>query len=539
MQPKVGERGGMSNEVNEGQEQAKFINPVFIVSLIICLIIAVWAVVFNENFAVVSGAVLNFLEEKFGWLYLLSVLAFVFFSIAIAVSKYGKIRLGDDDSRPEYNTLTWFAMLFGCGMGIGLMFWSVSEPICHMAAPMAGIEAGTDTAAMFAMRSTYMDWGFHAWAIFAVMGLGLAYTSFRLKKPQLVSYVLEPLIGEKNTKGALGKIVDILAVFATVAGIVTSLGLGAMQIAAGLNHMFGVPSGIATGIIIIAIISVIYIGTAVAGIDKGIATVGNINLTLAVILLVLCFILGPTIDQLNNLVGGVGAYFQNFMQDSLLITAYGDNSWSLGWRVFYWAWWISWAPFVGMFVARISKGRTIREFIAGVLLVPSVVSIVWCAVLGSMGLSLFYNGTFTFEQLTAVSATPEVGLFVTFGEYPLGFLISIIAVILICTFFITSANSGTFALSMLTSEGVQNPPKSKMLFWGVIQSITAVGMLLAGGLKPLQTMSVASAFPFIFVMLAVMFAIPIALSREKAFKKDEGDDAVPAEETLPEPAAEG
>ena len=519
----------MEEKVKEGQGQMRFWNPVFIISLIICIVIAVWAVVFNENFSVVSSAVLDFLETQFGWLYLLSVLAFVFFSIAIAASKYGKIRLGDDDSRPEYSTISWFAMLFGCGMGIGLMFWSVSEPICHMAAPMAGIEAGTDTAAMFAMRSTYMDWGFHAWAIFAVMGLGLAYTTFRLKKPQLVSMVLEPLIGEKNAKGWLGQLVDILAVFATVAGIVTSLGLGAMQIAAGLNHMFGIPNEIMTPIIIIAIISVIYIGTAVAGIDKGIATVGNINLTLAVILLVLCFILGPTIDQLNNLVGGIGAYFQNFMQDSLLITAYGDNTWSLGWRVFYWAWWISWAPFVGMFVARISKGRTIREFIAGVLLVPSVVSIVWCAVLGSMGLSLFYDGTLSFDQLVAISATPEVGLFETFSHYPLGMVISIIAVVLVCTFFITSANSGTFALSMLSSEGVQNPPKSKMLFWGIVQSITAVGMLLAGGLKPLQTMSVASAFPFIFVMLAVMVAVPIALSKEKVGKTDEAEAPALAE----------
>ena len=511
---------GMEEKEKEGVG-TKFWNPVFIISLVLCLIIAGWAVIFNENFSVVSSAVLDFLEVNFGWLYLLSVLAFVIFCIAIAVSKYGKIKLGDDDSEPEYKTITWFAMLFGCGMGIGLMFWSVSEPICHMAAPMAGIEAGTDTAAMFAMRSTFMDWGFHAWAIFCVMGLALAYTGFRLKKPQLVSYTLEPLIGEKNTKGALGQLVDILAIFATVAGIVTSLGLGAMQISAGLEKMFGIPSGIVTAIIVIAVISVVYIGTAVAGIDKGIATVGNINLILAVTLLVLCFILGPTVDQLNNLVGGMGAYFQNFMQDSLLLTAYGDNSWSLGWRVFYWAWWIAWAPFVGMFIARISRGRTIRQFIAGVMLVPSVASIVWCAVLGSMGLSLFYDGTLTFEQLTAISAAPEVGLFETFSHYPLGIVISIIAIVLICTFFITSANSGTFALSMLSSEGAENPPKTKMLFWGIVQSVTAVGMLLAGGLKPLQTMSIASAFPFIFVMLAVMVAFPLALKQEKVGNADE------------------
>ena len=509
-------------------KQPKFWNPVFIISLIICVAIALWAVVFNANFSVVSGAVLNFLEVRFGWLYLLSVLAFVIFCIAIAASKYGRIRLGPDDSKPEYSTISWFAMLFGCGMGIGLMFWSVSEPISHMAAPMVGIEAGSTEAAMFAMRSTFMDWGFHAWAIFCVLGLGLAYTCFRMGKPQLVSSVLEPLIGEKLTHGWLGKLVDILAIFATVAGIVTSLGLGTMQIAAGLNHMFGIPNNLGAMIVIVAIISFVYIGTAVAGIEKGIATVGNINLILAVTLLVLCFILGPTQDQLNNLVGGLGSYIQNFMQDSLLLTAYDDNGWVFGWRVFYWAWWIAWAPFVGMFIARISKGRTIREFIAGVLLVPSVVSIVWCAILGSMGLSLFYNGTITMDQLVEISAAPEIGLFVTFSHYPLGIVISIIAVFLLCTFFITSANSGTFALSMLSSEGVQNPPRSKMLFWGLVQSVTAVGMLIAGGLKPLQTMSVASAFPFIFVMLAVMFAIPKALAADKVPPKKDDIEAAEA-----------
>lgn len=494
--------------------KSKFWNPVFSISLALCAGIAVWAVGFNQSFSRASNWVLAFLEVRFGWLYLLSVLAFVVFCVAIAISKYGKIKLGPDDSKPEYSTVSWFAMLFGCGMGIGLMFWSISEPLCHLVAPMAGIDPGTSEAAMFAMRSTFMDWGFHAWAIFCVLGLGLAFVSFRLGKPQLVSSVLEPLIGEKLTKGWLGKLVDILAVFATVAGIVTSLGLGTMQIGAGLNYLFGIPNTLGVLITIVAIISVIYIGTAVIGIDKGISTVGNVNLVLAVLLLAFCFVLGPTQDQLNNLVGGVGEYFQEFIRDSLLLIGYGDNGWVFNWRVFYWAWWIAWAPFVGMFIARISRGRTVREFIGGVLLVPSIVSIIWCAIFGSMGMSLYFDGGLSLGQLAEIAATPEVGLFVTFGHYPLGIVISIIAIFLLCTFFVTSANSGTFALAMLTAEGDQNPPRSKMLFWGFLQSVTAVGMLIAGGLKPLQTMSVASAFPFIFVMLAVMVAIPIAMRKE-------------------------
>ncbi|MBQ9069616.1 MAG: BCCT family transporter [Eggerthellaceae bacterium] len=517
----------MADNSSQGS-QSKFWNPVFIISLAISLAITLWAVVFNENFSMISNEILNFLEVNFGWLYLLSVLAFVFFSIAIAASKYGKVKLGPDDSKPEYSTISWFAMLFGCGMGIGLIFWGLSEPICHFAAPMAGIDPGTDAAAMFAMRSTFMDWGFHAWAIFCVMGLGLAYVGFRKNKPQLVSSVLEPLIGEKNAKGWLGKLVDILAIFATVCGIVTSLGLGTMQISAGLEHMTGgaIPNTLVTMIIIVVVISVVYIGTAVIGIDKGIQTVGNINLVLAVALVVLCFILGPSVDQLNNLVGGMGAYFQNFFQDSLLLSAYGDNGWSLGWRVFYWAWWIAWAPFVGMFIARISRGRTIREFVAGVMLVPSIVAIIWCAVLGSMGLSLWSNGVFSLEKLTELSATPEVALFETFAQYPLGIIISIIAIVLVCTFFITSANSGTFALSMLSSNGDQNPSKTKMMFWGLVQSALAIGMLMAGGLKPLQTMSVGSAFPFMFVLIAVMFAIPKALASEGAQKGADADNIV-------------
>ncbi|MBO4364703.1 MAG: BCCT family transporter [Eggerthellaceae bacterium] len=508
--------------MNEGK--TRFWNPVFIISLVVSLAIVVWAVGFNDNFSVASNWILNFLEVRFGWLYLLSVMAILIFGFAVAFSKYGNIKLGPDDSEPEYSTITWFGMLFGCAMGIGLIFWGLSEPICHFAAENipGGIEPGTDAAAMFAFRSTFMDWTFHPFAIYCVMGMGIGYMSFRKGKPQLISSVLEPLVGEKLTKGWLGKLVDILAIFATMCGIVTSLGLGTMQIGAGLSHLTGgvIPNTLATLIIIVAVISVIYIGTAAIGIDKGIATVGNINLVLASALVILCFILGPTTDQLNNLIGGVGAYFQNFFQDSLLLNTYGDNSWTYGWRIFYWAWWIAWAPFVGTFIARISRGRTIREFVIGAMVVPPLVAFIWVSVLGSMPITLFFNGTFSMDQLVTLSGTPEVALFITFSHYPLGIVISLIALVLIITFFVTSANSGTFALSMLSSEGDLNPPRTKMIFWGLIQSLLAIGMLMAGGLKPLQTMSVASAFPFMFVLIAVMFAIP------KALKTDRGPEEI-------------
>ena len=304
-------------------------NIVFYVSLAICAVIAVWAVAFNEGFSSVSNAVLAFLTNNFAWLYLIANLSFVIFGLFIGLGKYGNIRLGPDDSRPEYKTLSWFGMLFGCGMGVGLVFWGISEPISHFVSPAAGIEPGTADAAAFAMRASYMHWGVHAWGCYVIIGLAIAYFQFRKNRPGMISCALEPLIGEKGAQGWLGKLVDILAVFATVAGVVTSLGLGVMQINSGMNTLFGLPSNLVVQIIIIVIISVIYIGTAVAGIEKGIKVIGDINLYLVFIVMIACFLVGPKVDILNNIVGGVGGYINNFFSDSLMISGYGDNSWHL------------------------------------------------------------------------------------------------------------------------------------------------------------------------------------------------------------------
>lgn len=499
-------------------------NPVFTIALLLCALIAVWAVAFNDSFTVFSNAVFTFFTVDFGWLYMLGMLAFVVFALFLAFSKYGSIKLGADDSKPEYSTVSWFAMLFGCGMGVGLVFWGISEPISHYIAPAAGIEPGTAEAAQFAFKSSFMHWGIHPWANYSIIGLALAYFQFRKGKPGLISTTLEPLIGEKGATGWLGKLVDILAVFATVAGVVTSLGLGVMQINSGMNYLFGLPSSLVVQIVIIGIISVIYIGTAVSGIEKGIKMISDLNLYIAIGLMLVCFIVGPKLDTLNNLVGGLGDYLQYFVHDSLSIIAYGDNSWVLAWRIFYWAWWIAWAPFVGVFIARISKGRTIREFVGGVVLVPALASIIWFSIFGSMGISLGAKGLLSAEQLSAIASTPETGLFVVMQKYPIGTVLSIIAIVLLCTFFITSANSGTFVLSMLSSKGNLNPPKSKMLIWGIVQSVMAVGMLLAGGLKPLQTISIAAAFPFIFIMFAVMISLVLALHKDAGKKKQSIDE---------------
>lgn len=502
------------------KKDSKSAKIVFGISMTLITVMAIWSVVLNESFAKMSDAAFHFLTTDFGWLYLLAMIIFLVFVVYVAFGKYGSIRLGADDSKPEYSNMTWFGLLFGCGMGVGLVFWGVAEPLTHYLHPM-GMEGGTAEAADFAMKSFFMHWGILPWANYAVIGLALAYFMFRKNKRGLISSLLEPLIGEKLARGWLGKMVDILAVFATVAGVVTSLGLGTLQINAGANQMFGIPQNLTVQIIIIAVVSLVYISSAISGIDKGIKKISDTNLYVAIGLMVVAFLVGPKVEILNSFVNGLGEYIGNFIPDALAINTYGDNSWYGSWRLFYWAWFIAWAPFVGVFIARISKGRTIREFILGVVLVPTCASCVWGAIFGSLGISLGQKGILSAEALEAVAASPETGLFVVLGEYPLGFLLSIVAIVSLCAFFVTSANSGVYVLSMLTSDGDQNPPDSKKIIWGAVQSVMAVGLLMAGGLKPLQTISLAAAFPFIFIMIATCVSFLKSVRQEKRNPKHE------------------
>ena len=497
-----------------GEKKGK--NTVFYVSLIIVGIIAVWSVAFNDSFTVVANAAFKVLTTDFGWLYLISMIIFFGFIVYFAFGKYGKIRLGSDDSRPEYSNITWFGLLFGCGMGVGLVFWGVAEPLTYYLNPTDGIEAASQASANFAFENFFMHWGILPWANYAVIGLALAYFMFRKNKKGLLSVMLEPLIGEKLANGWLGKVVDILGVFATVAGVVTSLGLGTLQINAGFNYLFGVPINLVVEIIIIIIVSFLYIGSAVSGLDKGIKIISDTNLYVAIGLLAVCFIVGPKVETLNAFVNGMGQYIGNFIPTALKINSYSDNSWFGSWRLFYWAWFIAWAPFVGVFVARISKGRTIREFVLGVVLVPTIASCIWGAVFGNLGINLGEKGLMAIEKLQEAVATPEVGLFVVLGQYPLGFILSLVALVSLCAFFVTSANSGVYVLSMLSTDGAINPPNGRKILWGVIQSVMAIGLLMAGGLKPLQTISLVAAFLLIFAMLGTIAAFIKVLKEEKA-----------------------
>lgn len=478
-------------------------NGVFIISLVITAILVILGLVIPTQFASGMDAAFAFLTDKFSWLYLISMFIFVVFSLAIAFSKYGKIKLGDDDSKPEHSTISWFAMLFGAGMGIGLVFWGAAEPLNHY------VSFGmTEEAANLAMRKSFMHWGFHPWAGYAVVGMALAYFQFRRKAPGLISSIFLPLLGEKGVKGSIGKLIDIFAIFATVAGVATSLGQGALQINAGLDHMFGVPQTLTVCVIIVAIITVVYTWTAVSGIDKGIKLLSDVNMVLAVALMLGALLVGPILLDVNIFTNSLGSYINNFVADSFGINAFGDNSWLSAWTIFYWAWWIAWGPFVGTFIARISKGRTIREFVLGVICAPSLVSMIWFAIFGGLGL----NTNDTVIQ-KAIEKT-ETALFIVLNEYPFGFLLSIIAVCLLVTFFATSANSATFVLSMFSAEGDLNPSASKKMLWGVIQAVLALVLLMTGGLKALQTCSVVAAFPFAIIMLLCCVCLVKALKQD-------------------------
>lgn len=484
---------------------------VFYISLVVVLGIALWGIIAPESFGVKANGVFDYLTTSFGWLYLITMFSFIIFSVYLASSKFGKIKLGPDDSKPEYSYVSWFAMLFSAGMGIGLVFWGIAEPLNHFMSS-AGGEPGSAMAADFAMKKSFFHWGLHPWAGYSVIALALAYMQFRKNKPGLISSIFIPLLGDKMVSGFVGKFIDVLAIFATVAGVATSLGLGTLQINSGLNYLFGVPINTFTNIIIIAVVTVLFMISAVSGLDKGIKILSNCNLGLAGLLMILGLIIGPTLMIINALTNGVGMYVGDLIKDSFNVEAFGDNSFVKGWTVFYWAWWIAWAPFVGVFIARISRGRTIKEFVTGVLLVPALGSFVWFAIFGTMGINL---GT---EVAAEAIKTTETAFFVVMGHYPLGSIISFVAIILLCTFFVTSADSATFVLGMMSQNGNLNPDTKRKVIWGIIQSLLALALMLAGGLKVLQIGSIVAAFPFLFVMIFAMFSFHKALKDDDMFK---------------------
>lgn len=498
--------------------EKKKVSKTFIISLIVCGILVVWGLAFPKSFESVANAANRFITTNFGWWYALIMTAFVVFIIWLGFfSKWKNVKLGPDDAKPEYSLITWFAMLFSAGMGIGLVFWGVAEPLNFWVNPIGGIEPGSAAASTFAMRKAFLHWGLHPWANYSVLALALAYMAFRKGKPSLVSSIFIPILGEERVKGPIGMTIDVLAIFATVAGVATSLGLGAYQINSGLNKLFGVPENNTVLIIIIVIVTAMFMASAISGLDKGIAFLSNTNVVLCCVVALACLLIGPTKDIFNTLIEGIGTYVQNFAGDTLAMGAHGDSAWYGSWTIFYWGWWIAWAPFSGIFIARISKGRTIKEFCAGVMLVPALASFIWFSVFGTLGMST------GLEVAKEAIQNTSTALFVVLDHFPFGAVISMVVVVLLCTFFVTSADSATFVLGMLSSRGNLNPSTKIKVVWGLIQSLTALALMLftTNGLNMLQTMSIVGAFPFSVVMLGIMMATVKALKQELVGKHKE------------------
>lgn len=496
----------------------KKVTRVFYISAIIALLFIIWGIIPkdilpNGNLDNVTSIIQGFLVDKFGWFYLLSATAFLGFAIYLIFSKYGNIKLGRPGDKPEYSYLTWFAMLFSAGMGIGLVFWGAAEPISHFHNPPFG-EAETNDAAKAAMQYSFFHWGFHPWAIYATIALALAYFKFRKQAPGVVSAILEPLFGDR-IKGGWGTAVDFIVVFATIFGVSTSLGLGAIQISGGLSFVTGIESTITLQLIIIAIVTVLYMTSAMTGLNRGIKYLSNANLMLALLLMLFVLFLGPTNFIMNFFTTTLGSYLQNLPSMSLRMTPFNEENaeWINGWTIFYWAWWIAWAPFVGTFIARVSRGRTIREFVLGVLLVPTIFGALWFSVFGGSAIHLEADAGANIMQYIE-SGGEQLALFAVLEQFPIGIVISVIAILLICTFFITSADSATFVLGMQTTGGSLDPANSVKFIWGIIQSSAAAVLLWQGGLNALQTASIIAAFPFAIIMLLVVISLVKSFRQE-------------------------
>jgi choline/glycine/proline betaine transport protein len=451
------------------------------------------------------------ITRRFGWFLILSVQGFLLFCVYLAVSRFGYIRIGGPGARPEFTTLSWFAMLFAAGMGIGLMFWSVAEPILHLQDP-PGAAGMTIDGAQRAMDLTFLHWGFHVWGIYALVGLCLAYFTFNRGLPLTIRSAFYPLLGDR-INGPIGNLIDVLAVIATMFGLATSLGLGVAQINAGLNSVFGISFGSGAQLLLIAAITALATASVASGLDRGIKLLSLVNLNAAVVLLVFVVLVGPTLFLFKNLVQSTGHYLQNLLTlGSWTETYVRDESWQGSWTIFYWSWWIAWSPFVGMFIARISKGRTVREFVLGVLLVPSLLTFAWVSVFG--GAAIFETLFVDTSIVEAANNNVATALFELLTRYPLADVTVLLAVFLVAIFFVTSCDSGSLVMDILTSGGRLDSPVLQRVFWAVLSGIVAAVLTVGGGLTALQTASITSGLPFAVVLVLMAWCLL------KAFRED-------------------
>ncbi len=482
---------------------------VFGIAAVLSCVFLVYGAVAGESFKKSGGLVLSWITGHFSWLFVLASGFFVLFSAVLAFTRYGNIKLGPDDSTPEFSTFSWVSMMFATGMGIGLMFWGVAEPLTHLNTPPMGLaEAGSQPAAHLAMEYTFFHWGFHPWAMYAVIGLTIAYFAYRKGYGNLISGSLIPLFGDK-ARGPGGKAIDTLAILATLFGSATSLGLGALQITGGLARVFGIETGgnkwLAVGII--AFLTACFVISAVSGIDRGIQWLSNANAIAAALLALFLFVVGPTVFILGVFTESLGGYLAHLPAMSFRTGALGGGEWLSGWTIFYWAWWMSWTPFVGMFIARISKGRTIRQFVIYVIAIPSVVSFVWFSILGGSAMDLQLNKGV--DMPARLEEGVESALFNTLSDFPIATVTIALAIFLVAIFFITGADSASIVMGMLSQNGTEEPRRMLVIFWGVATGAVAAVLLLSGGdnpsagLEALQTAVIIIATPFLIVLLVM------------------------------------
>ncbi|MBB2991342.1 choline/carnitine/betaine transport [Mycolicibacterium iranicum] len=501
---------------------------VFGVTAVIALAFLTWGFLSTESLANASSSALTWVMDNTGWLFALTSTGFVVFVLYLALGRYGTIPLGRDDEKPEFNGVSWVAMMFSAGMGIGLMFFGVAEPLSHFATPPPGTgPEGNAEAVQNAMATTLFHWTLHPWAIYAVVGLAIAYGVYRKGRLQLISAAFEPLLGSR-ANGPWGKVIDMLAIFATLFGSAASLGLGALQIRSGLQIVAGIgETGNAILVVIIAVLTVCFVLSAVSGIARGIQWLSNINMVLALLLAMFVFVVGPTVFILNLLPTSLGSYFADLNMMSARTGAEGAdvNAWLQSWTIFYWAWWVSWTPFVGMFIARISRGRTIRQFVGGVLLVPSVVSLVWFAIFGGAAINVQQGGT----DLAGEGGV-EQQLFTLLDQYPIATIASIVVMVLVAIFFVSGADAASIVMGSLSQRGTIHPSRSTVVFWGVATGAVAAVMLLVGGedaLTGLQTITIIAALPFLLVMVGLSVALVKDLRHDpKVVRREYAAEAV-------------
>ncbi|MGJ3351763.1 choline BCCT transporter BetT [Morganella sp. Je.2.23] len=507
------------SSLSANKSDRKTLNPpVFFISAVIILSVVAVAAIFPDHSEIMLKALQSELFENASWFYILAV-ALILLTVAyLGLSRFGQIKLGPDHSQPQFSYISWFAMLFSAGMGIGLMFFGVAEPVMHYLNPPAG-DPQTVQAAREAMGITFFHWGLHAWAIYAIVALILAFFSYRHGLPLTLRSALYPIIGER-IYGPIGHAVDIFAVVGTVFGVATSLGFGVLQVNAGLSHLFGLPVSPAMQVTLIIVITGLATLSVVSGLDKGIRLLSELNLGLAGVLLLLVGILGPTVLLLKSFVQNTGAYLSDIVNKTFNLYAYEPQSseWLGGWTLLYWGWWLSWSPFVGMFIARISRGRTIREFVTGVLFVPAGFTLLWMTFFGNS--AIFFIRDKGAELLAqVVQQDVALALFEFLNYFPFSSVLSFIAMLMVIVFFVTSADSGAMVVDILASGGQTHTPVWQRIFWAFLMGAVAITLLLAGGLTALQTMTIATALPFAVVLLVAIVGLLKAL-RIDVYKKD-------------------